>query len=279
MLRRSFAKESRSRLAVWSAKLAWFALAVAALSIVVVRSGVLEIVPALTAFAAALVFAAFAVLLAIGAFISIWRVGRLGLGRAVLGFFLGLALLAYPAYLGFRAMRLPPIYDVTTDTADPPRFEALAPQRPLALLAYPGRFAPLQQKAYSGLNPQQYDAPAKLVYDIALALVEKRKWRVAAAAPPAPGRSARIEAVARSFIMGIPDDVVIRISGSGGGAVVDVRLASRHPWPDMGANAARAQSLLDDIDEAVSSAPDSQKRKPEPAQKAEPMAPPKKPKR
>ena len=42
-----------SRLAAWSGRLALFALAVAALSIIIVRSGILEIVPALATFAAA----------------------------------------------------------------------------------------------------------------------------------------------------------------------------------------------------------------------------------
>jgi hypothetical protein len=271
MLRRPFTEERRSRLATWSLRLAWFALAVAALSVVVVRSGALEIVPALATFGAALVFAGLAVLLAFAAFVSIWRNGGLGLGRAVLGLFLGAALLGYPGYLGSRAARLPPIYDVTTDPANPPRFIALAPARPAAVLAYPARFAPMQQKAYPNLASQQYDAPPKLVYDIALALIEKRKWRVATAEPPTPARrEARIEAVARSLIMAIPDDVAIRISGGAGGTRLDVRSASRHPWPDMGANAARVQALLDDIDDAVSSAPDSQKRQPEPEPKPAP---------
>ena len=46
-----------SRLAAWSGRLAWFALAVAVFSIIIVRSGILEIVPALATFAAALIFA------------------------------------------------------------------------------------------------------------------------------------------------------------------------------------------------------------------------------
>jgi len=43
---------------------------------------------------------------------------------------LGLLLLAYPAYLGYRATVLPAINDVTTDPDNPPRFEALLRARP-----------------------------------------------------------------------------------------------------------------------------------------------------
>ncbi len=88
--RPSFGDEPVSQLAAWSGRLALFALAVAALSIVIVRSGILEIVPALATFAAALIFAALAVLLSFLGFVAIWRQGLSGLGSALLGLILGL---------------------------------------------------------------------------------------------------------------------------------------------------------------------------------------------
>ena len=130
MARRSFHGEATSRIAIWSSRLGLFAFVVAALSIIIVRSALLEIVPALATFAAALVFAALAILLAFAGFVVIWRKGVLGLGRALLGLFLGVALLAYPGYLGIRAVRLPPISDITTDLVNPPRFDVLARLRP-----------------------------------------------------------------------------------------------------------------------------------------------------
>ncbi len=62
-----------SKTASWAARIAFFALAVAALSIIIVRSQLLEIVPALATFGAALVLAGIAILLAFGAFVVIWR--------------------------------------------------------------------------------------------------------------------------------------------------------------------------------------------------------------
>ena len=105
-------------------------------------------------------------------------------------------------------------------------------------------------------------------YDIALTLVNKRKWHVVDARPPAAGRrEAVIEAVARTPIMGFRDDVVIRVSAAGDGARVDIRSASRYGLHDFGANAARIRSLLDDLDDAVSAAPEP---RPEPEKKAQP---------
>ena len=77
--RLTFGDEPISRLAAWSRRFALFALAVAVLSIIILRSGLLEIVPALATFGAALVFAGLSILFAFGAFITIWRQGLAGL--------------------------------------------------------------------------------------------------------------------------------------------------------------------------------------------------------
>ncbi|MGH6664515.1 MAG: DUF1499 domain-containing protein [Pseudolabrys sp.] len=268
--RPTFGDEPKSELAAWSSRFALFALAVAALSIAIVRSGLLEIEPALATFAAALVFALLAVLLSFLAFIAIWRQGLSGLGSAVSGLFLALALLAYPSFLGYRAAKLPAISDITTDAANPPRFEALARVRPRGRSEYPGATtAAAQEAAYPDIAALQEDVPPKLAYDSALAVVTKRKWRIADARPPAGRREAVIEATARTPIMGFRDDVVIRVSPSGQGSRIDVRSASRYGVSDFGANAARVASLLEDIDDAISSAPEP-RPEPEPEKKAQP---------
>jgi uncharacterized protein (DUF1499 family) len=258
MARRPLHDEPMSRIAVWSSRLGLFAFAVAALSIIIVRSGLLEIVPALATFAAALVFAGLAILFAFAAFVVIWQQGLPGLGRALLGLFLGLALLAYPAYLGTRALRLPAISDITTDMATPPRFDVLARLRPRGRTDYPGpAVAALQRTAYPDVAPLELDVPTKVAYDAALALVTKRKWYIGDARAPTLGRrDGVIEAVARTPIMGFRDDVVIRIIPLGQGTRIDMRSASRFGNHDLGANASRIRSLLEDIDDTVSSTPE-----------------------
>jgi hypothetical protein len=258
MARRPFHDEPVSKIAVWSSRLGLFAFVVAALSIIIVRSALLELVPALATFGAALVFAALAILLAFAGFIVIWRQGKSGLGRALLGLFLGVVLLAYPAYLGSRGLRLPPINDVTTDTANPPRFEAGARLRPPDRVDYPGAaFAALQRKSYPDLGPLDLDVPVKVAYDAALALVTKRKWSITDARAPGPTRrDAAIEAVARTPIMGFRDDIVIRFMPLGQGTRIDMRSASRVGDHDFGANASRIRNLFEELDDIVSSAPE-----------------------
>lgn len=258
MLRRPFLDEPTSPLALWSARLAWFALAVGVLSVIIVRSGLLDIGPAIATFGAALVFAAAAVLLALASFVAIWRNGAPGLGRALGGMLLGLAMLAYPAYLGLRASKLPAINDVTTDFANPPRFDVLSRLRPRDRIDYPARFAELQRKAYPDVVPLQVELPVRAAYETARKVIDKRKWLVVDARPPAGARrDGVIEAVARTTIMGFRDDVVVRVTPLRDGARIDVRSASRYGSHDFGTNARRVVALLADIDDAASNAPDT----------------------
>src|ERR1700688_224164 len=125
MARRRTVEEPPSRLAIWARRVALFSLAATFIAVIIVRSGALDIVPALSTLAGALVLACVAILLALGAGISIWREGVGGGRQAVTALLLGLALIAYPLYLGVRARHLPAIYDITTDPIDPPQFDAI----------------------------------------------------------------------------------------------------------------------------------------------------------
>jgi uncharacterized protein (DUF1499 family) len=265
MSRRSLHELPMSKTAVWAARIAFFALAVAALSIIIVRSQLLEIVPALATFGAALVLAGIAILVTFAAFVVIWRQGYAGLGRALLALLISIALLAYPAYLGARALRLPAIADISTDTSNPPRFDTLARQRPRDRIAYPGApTAALQRAGYPDIAPLDLEVPSRMAYEAALALVTKRKWAISESrAPTLARRDGLIEATARSPIMGFRDDVVIRITPIGQGTRVDVRSASRFGAHDLGANASRIRSLLEDLDDVVTSVPEP--RQPQPA--------------
>jgi uncharacterized protein (DUF1499 family) len=244
-----------SRLAVWAMRIAVFSIAVVLLGIVIVRAGILEIIPSLAAFGGGLLLAGVAIVFALGAFIVIWREGLSGFGMALGAFFIGVSILAYPGYLGAKAYRLPAIADVTTDPIDPPRFEAIARLRARDAnpIAYPGlRAAELQKTAYPAIEPLLVSATPQIAFDQAVAVINKRKWRIVdARAPQSNRREARIEAVARTPIMGFRDDVVVRIRPDPDGARVDIRSTSRYGRHDFGTNAARIASLSEAIDEEV----------------------------
>jgi Protein of unknown function (DUF1499) len=255
MARRYIPSEPTSRLAIWARRMAGFAFLATFLAVVIVRSGLLENRPALATFGGALSLAVVALVLALAAFVVIWMEGLAGLGAAVTAMVVSLALLAYPAYLGIKAYRLPWIYDITTDPIDPPRYEALARLRVRDAnpTTYAGLYAADQQRsAYPDLGPLGTNATAQAAYDAALAVVNKRRWRVVDARPPQAGRrEGRIEAVARTPIMGFRDDVVIRVRAETDGARIDARSSSRYGAFDFGTNAARVRGLMNDIEDAI----------------------------
>jgi uncharacterized protein (DUF1499 family) len=261
MLRRYIAEQPTSRLAIWARRTAVFSLIATILAIVIVRSGLLEFKPALATFGGALVFSIIALLLAFAAFVVIWREGLMGIGYSLTAIGIGLALLAYPSYLAVASYRLPWIYDITTDPIDPPRFEALARVRPRDAnpIIYAGLSAAEQQRnAYPEIESLEQEATPQASYDATLAVVTKRKWNIVARRPPERGREGRIEAVARTAIMGLREDVVIRVRADGQGSRIDIRSSSRYGSFDFGSNARRVRTLIDDVDDAIG------RQKPEP---------------
>ena len=96
MVRRYVHSEPTSRLAIWARRVAGFAFLAALLAVIIVRSGLLEIQPALATFAGALAIAVVALLLALAAFAVIWMEGLAGMGAALSAMAISLALLAYP---------------------------------------------------------------------------------------------------------------------------------------------------------------------------------------
>jgi hypothetical protein len=152
--------------------------------------------------------------------------------------------------------KLPPIHDITTDPIDPPRFEALAGLRTgdgTNTAVYAGLYSAEQQRlAYPDIETVELDVPVQRAYEVALQLVNKRKWLVIdERAPQLPRRIGRIEAVARTPIMGFREDVSIRATPDGEGSRVDIRSSSRYFESDLGSNAARITRLIEDINSAV----------------------------
>jgi hypothetical protein len=282
MRRQLFTETSISRLAIWSRRIALFSLAATFIAVIIVRSGALEIVPALSTLAGALMLACLAILLAFAAGIVIWRQGVGGGRQAVTALLIGAALIAYPAYLGIKASRLPSIYDITTDPIDPPQFDAIARLRPRDAnpVTYAGLYTAEQQHAtYSDIEPDDTTVTPQDAFAAAMKVIAKRKWRVVDARPPqgplprvidarAPQPSAVrdgiIEAVARTPILGFRDDVVVRIRPTIDGARIDVRSASRYGRHDVGTNAKRVRSLIEDIDDVLSTPPPQKKSAPPP---------------
>jgi len=248
-----YQSEPMSRLASWARNLAVFSVVAVVVSIVIVRFGFLEMKPALATFFGAL--------------------GSRGMSRVLLALLIDAIVLAYPAYLGLQYRKLPAIHDITTDPIDPPRFEALARLRTgdgTNTAVYAGLYSAEQQRIfYPDIETVELDLSAQRAFDLTRQLISRRKWLVIDEHAPQPPRLAgRIEAVARTPIMGFREDVAIRITSDGDGSRVDIRSASRYFESDLGSNAARVTKLIDDLNNAADNASQQPARKPPQVPKA-----------
>lgn len=159
--------------------------------------------------------------------------------------------LAYAANVAAAASQIPPIHDITTDTANPPQFTAsLITRRGEGTnsVVYEGKTDPrsgrplpeVQAEAYPDIQPVVLSASPEAAYAAALEIARQMGWTVSTASAD----QRMFEATATTFWFGFRDDVVVRITErEEGGSVVDARSVSRVGVSDLGANAARLRTF------------------------------------
>ena len=250
-MRHLIIEEPFSRPALWSPRVAWFALAVSAISALLIRWNRIEGDAGFIALGAGIAMALVAVLCSLLAFIRIWQQGRRGLGSAIKGLLVALTVLAYPAVMAVRAVTLPPLYDVTTDTEDPPTFS-----RSRAVLdARAGRIPPdvspdmreAQRAAYGQIAPLTLDLEPDEAFTLIRKAAANLGWQVVETVPPGGRRGAgRLEAIDRTLVLKLPEDVTVRLRPRADGSRIDIRSASRFGRHDLGSNAARIRAFLEE---------------------------------
>ncbi|HZD20755.1 MAG TPA: DUF1499 domain-containing protein [Burkholderiales bacterium] len=160
-----------------------------------------------------------------------------GLALPLIALVLGLAALYPPIAFLQRARAVPPINDITTDTANPPRYMTTA-------RAYPGaEFARQQRAAYPDIVPRMLPMAPREAFNRALAAAQAMGWEVV-------GRDAAagtIEAVDTTRWFGFKDDIAIRVSAAEAGSRLDVRSKSRVGRSDLGTNAQRIRAYLQQL--------------------------------
>jgi uncharacterized protein (DUF1499 family) len=251
-MRRLILEEPVSRPAKWSPVVAWYALLVTVMAVLLIRFERVDYKAGFVTLGAGLALALLAIALAGMGFIRIWQEGRRGLGSGVQGCLVALLLLAYPGWFAVKAVTLPALTDVTTDTDNPPAFS----RSHTALQARGGRVPPdvppevreAQREAYARIAPLTLDLPPEEAFEIVRKAAQNRGWQIVEAVRPG-GRMGlgRLEAVDRTFLLHLPDDVTVRLRPRADGTRIDVRSASRMGTHDLGTNAARIRAFLEEV--------------------------------
>ena len=162
----------------------------------------------------------------------------------VVGILIGLVVVGIPWQMKRTAQRVPAIHDISTDTDDPPRFDAVLPLRKDAPNAadYGGpEIAAQQHAAYPDVRPLLWRMPSSQAFTQALHAAEAMGWEIVAADPI----EGRLEATDTTFWFGFKDDIEVRITAQGADSRVGVRSKSRVGRGDAGANAARIRAYFE----------------------------------
>jgi uncharacterized protein (DUF1499 family) len=235
----------------WTTRIALFSVLLAGVALGAHRFGPMTTLTAFNLMGLAFVCAAFSLVLGTLATIVIWRTGCAGALRVAFGMVLAISLLGWPiAFLGaYRS--LPPLTDISTDSAQPPKFVELARLRGPGsnTSTYPVISAKLQAEAYPDLKPMMIDRPAEETFEIVREAVFRQKMTIVREQPAEnkTGKSGFIEAVDRTLVMGLYDDVSVRVDGDAGRSRVDFRSASRFGSHDFGRNAERMRRLMREV--------------------------------
>lgn len=143
----------------------------------------------------------------------------------------------------------PAIHDITTDTVNPPEYIAIAPLRADAPnnMVYgeqanwdKARMSAAQQEAYPDIVPQEFSESKDVVFARALAAANAMGWEIV----DQNLATGRIEATDTTFWFRFKDDVVIVVTPTAQGSVLNARSLSRVGTSDVGKNAARLREFF-----------------------------------
>lgn len=237
----------------WASRAALFAFGLVAAAAFLHRVVGMATPVAFNLLVVAMGVALLSILAALAASVMIWRSGRPGTARVLFAVTLSLALIAAPI-VGLAWVREHPIVsDITTNFENPPRFSAVLAHRG------PGSNSPVYDRvrsseeqvlAYPDIRPLRVNRSSEEVYAVVVDAVKRLKLHPEREDAPnlETGTPGMVEAVDRSLIMGLYDDIAIRVSGTAETARVDIRSAARFGHGiDMGRNAERVRTLLKEI--------------------------------
>ncbi|MCL6706236.1 DUF1499 domain-containing protein [Pseudomonas sp. R2.Fl] len=171
-----------SRSAFLARRLAVFALAMIVIAALAHRFGPLE-TPDFAALAlAAALPAALAVPLALYGLARLWQIGALGGVAAAKALAYAVLPLGVAVFGIWHYFALPELYDVTTDTADPPAFidEIEFDQKWLPRPAIQPESREAQLRAYPALTARRYEGALDRVYEAVRRVAEASGWTIVA---------------------------------------------------------------------------------------------------
>ncbi|MCB9993363.1 MAG: DUF1499 domain-containing protein [Hyphomicrobiaceae bacterium] len=238
-----------SRWAIWSRRLAAFALPVLVFSVLLHRLKMLDTSTFLLVLGLASFLAFLGLATGLIAYFRLWHTGDRGWGRATLGILISLICLVPAGYAGFLFVRYPYTNEVTTDWTNPPELITTANENAMPR----GGIAQIVA-AFPNAVTRIYPIDAPALFDSAAQLMVSRGWQILSRREPNQfGRAGQVNATSQS-LFGFVDEISVVVLGTREGAKLDIRSASVYGADDLGANGTRIEAFLVDLDDQINEA-------------------------
>lgn len=270
----------KSRAAIWCLRLAMVAVPYFILTVYLHRSTSIQTVQAfwLLAFGIAMVIGA--LLLGLRATVDLWEKGYEGGRSTVNGMALSLLLLSPFGYQLFQALDNPQLNDLATDVINPPVYltgQSSVSNQP----NYDQYKSRVIVSSYPQIITRRYNAAPERVLTSVFEILKRWGWTFVAGknvpeqlqeqlseeSDEAPASEAElggglaapleengvlediiVQIEAKSFIMKLKSDLVIRLTSDGDSTLVDMRSVSHWGPHDFGSNAANIDDLMNELD-------------------------------
>ncbi len=172
------------------------------------------------------------------------------IGSALVSAVLAIIAIAIPLSMMNTAKNVPPIHDISTDLMNPPEFVAIAPLRADAPnpVEYTGaKVAEQQRTAYPDLQTLTYTQSKSELIEASKQAIENLGWELV----NIDADKGIVEATETTAWFGFKDDVIIRVADNDSERLVDIRSKSRVGQSDLGKNAARIHSFIEELDSVL----------------------------
>ena len=212
------------------------------------RFGVVELGTAFTGFKFGLVAGIAALVLLV--IQVIFKRKTVSLASAAIAVIFSTIAIALPLGMMTTAKNVPPIHDISTDLVNPPEFVAIAPLRADAPnpVEYAGAEAAEQQRtAYPDLQTLTYSQSKSELVEASKQAIENLGWELV----NTDADKGVVEATETTAWFGFKDDVVVRVTDNDSERLVDIRSKSRIGKSDLGKNAARIDSFIEELDKVL----------------------------
>ncbi|WP_421852742.1 DUF1499 domain-containing protein [Oricola sp.] len=236
----------RSALAAWAVRVALFVPVFAVISLLAYRSGSVDEAVLRALVWIVLAVALLGIVLVVGALRSLWVYGTRGGRQTIFAILLLIPTLTPYAAAAFLAAAMPHQSDVSTDLVNPPMFrseiESENVNRPALVAATLG-------DGYASLTGRRYRAAPDAIEATVLAVADTSGWRL----ETRRGRASADDELFFQFenripVLGLPAQMVLRITDEGDSSFVDLRGRVLHVSHDLGWNARVIERYLQTLD-------------------------------